>query len=564
MKKLLPAYIISFTFSFMLFIFEPVSLYANNKSDFWFDIYVLLHHSLKAFILMFIFLALIFTILYWIFVKLLKTKNVYNILLIILFIVFICTYIQGNYLSYNLPKLDGSSIQWDNYLIDYLISIILWVFVLIVTIYFSFRIKIDNTKENQKHIINVNIRNKSESFTKSITIVSLVVFAMLSSAFFVTITKEGVLKKKYPTATSTMINYNNGSNKQNFFIFVLDAINSSTFDNVMESYKDFNTTFQDFTYYKDTLSGYGFTRDSVPLILSGKWNRNEKEFDDYSTEAYESSNFLDRLDKEGYQINIYDNSIKWSGKKNTMVDNFVSTKMEIASSKPLLEELLKYIAYKYLPFNLKSKSSIETMDYNKLRPLTSATLFNWNDPTNYQEVKNSDINLISDKVFSFYHLEGAHVDFNLDKDLNQIENGTYEQKIEASYTVIKAYLERLKKFHIYDNSVIIVMSDHGFHSVKSNKGIERGNALLMIKGINEHHKMSRSDLPISFDDLMDAYDDLLDGKESKDLFKNIKKERTRKYIWYLFSKENHMIEYETKGKAWDVFDAYPTGKEYNR
>ena len=39
--------------------------------------------------------------------------------------------------------------------------------------------------------------------------------------------------------------------------------------------------------------------------------------------------------------------------------------------------------------------------------------------------------------------------------------------------------------------------------------------------------------------------------------------RTRRLISNPFKSENHMIEYETNGKAWDANALLPTGKEFN-
>ena len=105
------------------------------------------------------------------------------------------------------------------------------------------------------------------------------------------------------------------------------------------------------------------------------------------------------------------------------------------------------------------------------------------------------------------------------------------------------------------------MSDHGFNGDHVNG---RQNPILFIKGINEKHEMYISDIPVSHEDSIKAYLELLDNKKSDELFKNIDNDRTRKYLWYKYTKEDNMIEYETKGKAWDTQSLHKTGKEYNR
>ena len=58
---------------------------------------------------------------------------------------FFVTYIQGNYLVYNLPALDGTTINWSNYKTDSVISIILWIVIIVITIILVKKIKIDKT-----------------------------------------------------------------------------------------------------------------------------------------------------------------------------------------------------------------------------------------------------------------------------------------------------------------------------------------------------------------------------------------------------------------------------------
>ncbi len=61
--------------------------------------------------------------------------------------------------------------------------------------------------------------------------------------------------------------------------------------------------------------------------------------------------------------------------------------------------------------------------------------------------------------------------------------------------------------------------------------------------INEKHELIESDIPVSYMDLQEAYEDLLHDKKSTELFQNIEKNRTRKMLWYEYTKENHMVEY---------------------
>ena len=149
----------------------------------------------------------------------------------------------------------------------------------------------------------------------------------------------------------------------------------------------------------------------------------------------------------------------------------------------------------------------------------------------------------------------------MNKDFEKIENGTYEEKIESSIVVIEKYLDRIKESGQYDNSVIIILADHGNNGYDP---VGRQNPILYIKGINEKNiKMKVSDKKVSYDDLNQSiYYDLLDGKKSDDLLTNIDKNRKRRFIWY--KDYDKLYEQVLDGHAWETDKLKNTGKKYER
>ena len=105
--------------------------------------------------------------------------------------------------------------------------------------------------------------------------------------------------------------------------------------------------------------------------------------------------------------------------------------------------------------------------------------------------------------------------------INELD-GTYEQSAQATMVGAMDYVEHLRNSEAYDNTVLIVMSDHGYNGSLGQSGEAtwmRQCALLLIKGRNEHHDtMQISQAPISFEDLQEAYTRLLDGKQSTAAF----------------------------------------------
>lgn len=538
MKRIIPAIILAFVISFMLFIYEPITMYANNVYDFWFDLSIIIIPVIEIFVISFIILLSIFLLTYFINKKISKKINFYNMLLIVAFIIFFASYIQGNFLIGNLPPLDGTKFEWDKYKIDNIITIIVWL--VIITAY-----SITIIKYKTEKVINVS------------KYICLAVFGMISTSLISTaLTAENVFIKKEIYNVTTE-NIDKVSKDKNFFIFLVDAVDSRTFNKVLKESK-YKNTFEDFTYYPDTLSGYAFTRDSIPFILTGEWNENKDDFIKYYNNAMDNSVLLNTLKEKEYNLNIYEEDIKWNNAKK--ISNIKEVKGQGIKTFTMFKQEIKYILFKYLPYNLKKYSKIEKLYFEK--DSGKYEFFSWYDLDNYDKLKNNKIIKEDYRIFKFFHLEGAHVAFDLDENMNYIKNGTYEQKIGATLTIINTFINKLKENDVYDNSVIVILSDHGYNGDDKIEG--RQNPILYIKGINEHHKMITSDKPISFADLTNAYLDLLDGKKSTELFSGISNKRTRRYLQYSYTRENHMVEYEQTGKAWDLETLKKTGREFNR
>lgn len=543
MKKLVPAYVLSFVICFMLFIYEPLLMYASNINDFWFDIYTLMVAMLPAFLVLFAVSSFIFTCIYYFNKKFLVKRPIFEIVFIISMIMFLVTYIQGNYLSGNLPVLNGEEINWSSYTTENIIYIV--VFIVIIGL-FIFLVK----------------KYKYEKTLKISMYVSLAIFVMLTLSL-VPYLLNGETYVNKPSFDVTMKNANVASSDKNFYIFLVDTVDSTDFTNVIKD-TEYSDMFNDFTYYADALSAYPFTRDSIPFILSGKWNENEQNFLKYYEEAVNSSALFERLENEEYDINIYEDEIISFIEKKWNIDNFEKSSDNDKSS-CLIKKEVRYDMFKYLPYFAKKYAEVDNINFSACRLESEKEIFLWWDLDAYYNLLRNGIEKTDNKMFKFIHLEGAHGPFDLDENLEYLDDnsGTYYQKLLATAKIIETYLNRLKENDAYDNSVIIILSDHGY-DIEGATIEGRMNPILYIKGIDEHHKMITSNKKVSFGDLMSAYMDLLDGKKSTELFKDIGTERTRRFLWYVWSEEDHMIEYELTGKANDVGKMTKTGREFNR
>ena len=535
LKYLTFAFVISFVLSFMLYIYEPILTYSSNINDFWFDFKLMISNIILYMIIIFVFLILAYFLLY----LFLRRKNIkiYKIILVISFILFLYTYIQGNYLVGSLPQLNGDIIDWSKYSDENIISILTFLLVVIGELTLIKKFKIDKT-------IKINCY------------MTIIVFFMLFTSFISILCNKEIYKDK-SIEIATTENINNVSIDKNFFIFLVDSVDSREFSDVVSSNLSYKETFNDFTYYPDTTSGYLFTRDSIPFILSGIWNQEETDFVDYYNDAFNNSKLFKKLNDENYNMNFYEYEIYSNNRDFEKFDNIKLYDNKI-DNLSFFKQFTKYILFKYLPYPLKRYSKIETASFSSCKVEDDTDYFKWSNKEAYNNLINNKLEFVDDKYFQFLHIEGGHVPFDYDEDVNIIENGTYKQKLTAVLKVISTFINRLKENNAYDNSVIIILADHG-----EGENTLRQNPILYIKGINEHHEMYISDIPVAYEDLADAYISLLENKNSTELFLNLDKNRPRRVLNNLYTREI-MIEWYQYGKAWDNDTFKASGREFRR
>lgn len=521
---------ISICFSFMLMIYEPLNVFVTNRSDFDFDIYYFFPFVLLQGVICFILLYLLFIIF-----KLIH-NNVYKTFVVIFLITLICSYIQGNYLVGNLPAIDGEEIDFSIFKSERIVSIILWLIISSLTIFTLVKYKFKCIEKISKY--------------SSLLIMAMLAVSMLSfpasKDFF-----------KHTSLYYANTNYiNELSNDKNFIIFMLDSIDSVKFNKELEKLGKKEELLQDFTYFPDTMGGYPFTRNSIPLILSGKWFENKQDFSDFLSETLADAKVFNEFEKQGYLLDFYERDLTgYNGNNSERIRNMEELKKY--DKIQLFKEEMKVVLYKYLPFQLKSISKVETFDLAKVREAYNK--FDYDDVIAYNRIKNEDLEIVDDKIFHYIHLEGAHNPQRYDINLNIVENGTHEGNMDACITLIETFLNKLKENNVYDNSIIIIMSDHGYNKTAE----DRQNPILYIKGFDEKHSYSISQKKVSYVNLADAFIELSNSKSASELFENVDNS-IRRYFFYRVAKDYTMKEMEQTGFAWDTSTLVETGKVFER
>ncbi len=548
-RQLVPGILVSLAISFLLFLYAPIDLYCANTAEFWFDFSTLFLTALGMFAACFVVLAVLYLI------AMLIHPYVYRIALAGGLVLFLCTYVQGNFMIDRLPTLDGTSIWWGKYDILRKDTLTLWAVVLVL-------------------VIVGMIVLKKQKFVNAVMFISSCMTLMLLVTACSTVITSGALHSKLHLHVSVEEEFEM-SEDNNFVIFVLDTADSREFTSLLEEYPEYREIFADFTYFENTTGAYTSTLNAIPFILSGEWYENEESFQDYLDRVYREAPLWDELKSRDYRIDLYEDDIR--AQDEAIVDNFDNiyfTKVTPSSYLELAKQELKLVGFRYAPYDLKRYCVIKEVYFNELRVShpkgSDAKAFTADNITFKDDLAQQGV--VTDQSgnhFKFIHLNGAHAPFIYDKDVNDIgvEHGSYRQSMEASVTLASQYIQALKESGAYDNTALIIMADHGYNGIgETEEDFLRQASLLLIKGRDEQHDtMQISEAPISYEDLQEAYVRLLDGAQSDAVFDWKEGDtRERRFLEYAPGSEKHMVEYVQTGHAQDLTTMVPTGRVFDR
>ena len=522
---------------FLILIVAPIEIYSANVDGFAYDIYDLLVMMFPVFLIA---SAVAFCC------CLLLSMGPERLLLVVSALclsLFFALYILGNFFSGNLPPLDGSVVDWHLYDSQRLISVIVCVLSLSLVFALLFFLKKDKFQRASKYIC---------AFFGAMLLLSSVLTVLSGSA----------ARQKEDLSISSDHILEMSSDK-NFIILLLDSISADAFQTALESSPEYEQAFDGFTFFRNTVGAYPFTQQTIPFLFSGDWYENDESYYAYKINAYKNSPLFSSLEELNYRMSLYEEDLPASSACLQIFDNALcSDTFRFRVPIEFIKTQIKLTGLKYFPYDLK-RFCLVAPDYlyaNSQKKLNTDSVFSWDNSLFYDTVNNQTIDVIPDKCFKFIHLCGAHQPFMLDADMHYIENGTsYEDCVLASLKLADAYLQKLKEAKVFDNSVIIIMADHGYYEDS------RQNPLLLVKGAGETHAFKTSDAPLSYEDLLDAYQELLSGSESEETFPWQEGDaRERRFLKYLYASEDEMYEFVQTGSADNSDTLLPTGNVFIR
>lgn len=293
------------------------------------------------------------------------------------------------------------------------------------------------------------------------------------------------------------------SKEKNVIYLVLDQFDSSYFDEILAGndgnvYKEI---FKDFTYFSNYASAHPTTVFSGVASMAGKPYDNSMPYEtEFHKKVFSEGNSLfEILNKEGY-----DNIVYFRGMNGPII---YAPQIELYSNKTtgVYNKAPKYMGNKYIQASIYR--FVPYVLRNNVKTLLATSDKDGWDFKFLQMINENDIYINNKNVFMVFHLQGAHDPHVINEHLEYDKNANAVSQSKAALKLTKMFLNKIKAKSpiLYDNSLIVVTTDHGYW---------KPNALCLIKPIKaKNDDMIIDERPLSQIYIKDVIYDLLNGKK---------------------------------------------------
>ncbi len=467
-KRLLPA---SMLLTVTYAIYTPSSLFLENISEFLFN-YISIVPIILASALILWFAANVAAL------CLTNEKTlIYYIALI--FAVSMGAYLQRSFLNPQFPTLDGTQIDWSSYAAENKISALVWLAcILIIFIFVSFF-----KGKAEKTIKYISL------FLSSVQLISLIVL-------LVTIR----LPEEADHGYSKDAQFSVGS-KENIIIFIIDTLQASALEDYIRSDVYPEGELDDFTFFDNMVSGGASTQIAMPVLLTGCEYDPMQPIEEYNEEVWlNAPPFYNFLHENDYDIRFFSDNKSIIGSTDGIADNYtITVKNHIGSYAAFGSRLYKLVCFYLSPQFAKQFFWTSTDDITQA-VISDNSSYRKDNFQFYEDFKAAGgLTADYDKTFRLYHLYGVHMPYNLDENIEKIdeEQGTEQKQLRGVLKEITLYINELKRLKIYDKSAIVITGDHGRHEDDN----PESNPAFLIKMPGESHKLEHNSSPVHFRNL---------------------------------------------------------------
>ncbi len=437
-SRLLTCLAVNLGLVFSVFMFIPMETYLGNTTEFIFSFGSLMSVILIITVPMFLLMT---------FVEMLFKGILFRIVTSVVFGVTLASYVQSMFLNGMMKSLDGS---YESYtMAQKLINLAIWLIVFIAPV-----------------VISIFWKSISKNINK---FVSLAVVAMQFIAIFSLIL---TYQPNTPEALPTYEGIYDLSSEKNVIVLVIDRFDNENIDKILENDPDYFDKLGGFTYYPNTVGSYVYTQNVLPYLISGVENPDLYISTEEKANNIENSQYLKSIDDLTDSIGIYTEQkfVETSAENITDLVNNIKSSQPSLDFKTAYKPIIKCALYRVAPLMFKSRFNYTSSEFNTAVKIDSGdSVYHCEshlyDSIFMESIKNDGLQISGDQGktgFKLIHFQGAHFPYNLTATGEYSETPTDRITVSyGSFSIIFEYIDCLKKLGVYEDTAIIITSDHG-------------------------------------------------------------------------------------------------------
>lgn len=261
------------------------------------------------------------------------------------------------------------------------------------------------------------------------------------------------------------------SRRQNVLHIVLDGFQSEFFHEILEEDRAiFDRSWSGAVFYADHVGAFPSTIVSIPAMLTGSVYRNERNLQQYMRDHFDGGSLFKSLRAAGYRVDSitemqYDNRSATTFYKMPRPYVAYSEYKQFAAWQLADLSLFRHAPHRFRPaiFNndewrLQTRFGPGDTKSRRLHPVNGAVVL--------RELSRRLHATTDEPVYKFIHVGIPHLPVAVGADCEftgvaRISRERYKGQAKCALTRVTAILDRLKEIGVYDNTLVVVSSDHG-------------------------------------------------------------------------------------------------------
>lgn len=488
-KNLLTCIILSIALNFTVFFFSPAEIFLGNQEDFIVGAEIVILPMLAV--------AVVWSALMAVALMLtMKSKKVYTVATCLLFGVLLAFYLQMLLFNGDVQQIAGvdgaSTVSSFECILNFVLMYV------VVTLPLRLTYDREVRGEGGESKLPDAIKGKVVPY------VSAVIFVMQLFGVISVYTSKGLLKTD-PARYGQFLSYEpllSVSEEDNITVFLMDRLDSVWMDEQLEGFPEVGESLEGFTFYQNNVSRYNKTFPSVPCMLSHS-EYNGGEWAGFLEEMWSKPTLPSKLYDEGYKINaLFDGITTYNDYGDLyFANNLYTYEDSYRTNYPVIIRTMTYLSLtKLTPYFMKDLFSVyggdlsnDFISYDEMRADRLLPAVGEDTDVRLCEyLKDNTMTADCDsRTFNYIHMNCSHdPDYALScmyEGFDRSKEADVTSTTRGSLEAVITYLDMMKEAGVYDNSTIIIMSDHGML-------IDHDVATLLIKPKNAERTELKYDI----------------------------------------------------------------------